>query len=113
MTGSPPRAPSDDARRLDRIAAALQQAAVELGGVPKLRHAHMLVQAGLEAGGGATSAVSYAVEHWESLEVRQFSTGRPGRGMIHDTIGEPRLTDKGRATLDRIVASLNGETPHG
>jgi hypothetical protein len=96
----------EQARNLDRCAAALKQAAAELNGLPKLRHGHMLVQAGLHDAGETHEGDGYSIEDWEAMEVRRFSSGRPGYGMIQDTVSDMRLTSKGRDALARVVQAL-------
>jgi hypothetical protein len=40
------------------------------------------------------------------MEVRRFSSGRPGYGMIQDTVSDMRLTSKGRDALARVIQAL-------
>jgi hypothetical protein len=97
---------SQSARAMRSIATALNQASAEFGGNPKLRHLHMLVQAGLQDVRIAPMAGGYRIESWESMEVRRFGNGLSGYGMLHDSV-RMELTDKGSAALDRILSALD------
>lgn len=88
---------------LAALAAALKQAAAEFGHMGRIRHLHMLVQAGLGDVRIAPVTDGYPIEQWEAMEVRRFSYGLPAYGMIHDTVDNMTLTPKGQGALDRIL----------
>lgn len=96
------------ARGLAGLAAALKQADADFGGKPKLRHAHMLVQSGIIEAGSVPEGDGYPIETWEQMEVTQFRWGRPGYGMIYNTVDNMSLTEKGRGALEQIVRAFEG-----
>lgn len=97
---------TNDNLGLAGLAAALRQAATEFGRHGKLRHLHMLVQAG-QGDVRIDGAVNgFPIEQWEAMEVSRFSYDRPSYGMIHDTVSNMTLTPKGEAALGRILGHL-------